>query len=242
MAIAATKEPNHDPKPSARLVHNIVFGRGVQPKPNIFGDDRKVTVDDVANLLDVFIKHYEEKDKDGNLHVNWAEIDLVYKGQLFARPDLVLRSQTFVSNWAQYLHLIGYGGVATYGWIVAMINANHDGFVYDTAGNNCLDPDALRPDQLWSKDLLTRSDYLNKWRDSSFPMQGWHEISCDMRELFGVCVKGTIDKFKKYADTPPSRQRDEHLVGQTIFIDAACRVHAGAILQEAVRLEEETNT
>ena len=116
------------------------------------------------------------------------------------------------------------------------------GFVYDTAGNNCLDPDALRPGQLWSKDLLTRSDYLNKWRATSFPMQDWHEISFDMRELFGVCVKGTIDKFKKYAETPPSRQRDEHLVGQTIFIDMACRIHAGAILQEAVRLEQEADT
>lgn len=239
MATELTEELNNDPKPSAQLFHDIVFGRGVHPKPDLFGEKRRVNVDDVEHLLDVFIERHGSRDQDNIIRVKWAEIDLVFEGQLFARPDLVLRSQIFTPKWAQYLRLLGLGGVATYGWIDAMINANHEGYIHDTTGNNCLDPDALQPIHLWSKDLLARSDYLNKWRESSFPMLEWHEISFDMRELFGVCVKGTLDKFKKFAATPPSRQRDEHLVAQTIFIDAACRIHAGAILQEAARLFNE---
>jgi len=218
-----------------QLFHDVVLGRGIQPKPDLFGDERIVSVEDVRDLLEVFFDSYGSEDEDGNLAVAWEEIDLVYNGPIFARPNLVLRSQSFVPKCAKYLQLLNLGGLATYGWIEAMIYANHDGFLYNRKDDE-LNPDALCAKQLWSADVLDRSGYLNKRRFADYDIQDWDEITFEMRWLFGACVKGTIDKFKKFAGVPPSRQREEHLDGQMIFTDAACRIHAGAILQEAVRL------
>lgn len=220
-----------------QLFYDIVFGWGVHPKPDIFGDGRNVSVRDVCHLLEAFVHHHGYKDKDGSIDVTWAEIDAIYKGPIFARPDLVLRSRSFVPNWARYLGLLNLGGTATYGWIETMMYANHDGDIYSMKGDDWLNPEALRPSQIWSDDVHRRSGYLNARRAKDFPMQDWDEITFEMRWLFGACVKGTIDKFKAYSHTPPTRQRDEHLVGQTLFIDVACRIHAGAILKEAVQLQ-----
>lgn len=233
--------------PDPELFLEVVFGRGVREAPDLFGDGREITSEEVLRLLNVFVedrlsritgRNHDAAQNQEQPVILWPEIDFHYNEKLIARPDLVLRSKTFVPRLAQYLVLLNVGGTSTYAWIETMLYANLTRFP-STFRNKDFDPEAICPLQFWSLSFLQESQAMNIWKLKHFPLQEWEDIRFEIRDVFGQDAKGTIDKFKRFATNPPSRQRDEHLLVQTLIIDLACRIHAGAILQEAIRVAGE---
>ena len=163
---------------------------------------------------------------------------LIYKGNLFAKSNRILRSDQTVQNNAQYKTAQGLSGATGYDWIEEQIYSCHVGDLFNVK-EDWLNPDELRPKQLWTERHLRKSLILNAWREVRFPGQDWDDITFEMRELFGVCPKSTFNKFLKFAEHPPTRQIDEHLVPRMMFIDFAVRIHSGAIAQSAEREEAE---
>jgi len=224
----------HNTRPSTpypTLVWAMTYGRGVHPDDSFLFDGKPPSKADLEKFLFGLAQTHGPKPR---LHPEWAEIDLTFSGNLIARPEFVLRDGAFRSTLAQYLCMLNLRGDAAYDWIVAMVYSCHLGDLF-TLNDDWLDPDNLCPEQIWDRAFLDRSTMMQNWRGLRFPGQEWSAITFEMRELFGQEVRGGLNKFLRFAEMPPTRRADAHTLGQTMFIDFACRIHAGAILQEAIR-------
>lgn len=217
------------------LIHEITYRHGVRPSNDLLIDGRMPTGSEVRTLLSVLARSYEEKNKPP---LNPVEINLHYSGNLIARPDFALRDPAFRGFLAQYIRMLGIRGDTAFDWIAAMIYGGHDGDLF-TLNDDWLDPDNLRPTQIWDLRFLKNSKMMTNWRVKRFPGHPWLEIRFEMREFFGEEVRGILDKFLRFAETLPTKRANVHLLGQMMFIDLACRIHAGAILQEAIRVAGE---
>lgn len=155
---------------------------------------------------------------------------LIYTGNFIAKSNRILRSPQTVQALALYMIAQGLTGAQAYDWIEEQIYSCHIGDLFNVK-EDWLNLDALRPKQLWRASLLRKSLALRVWREVHFPGQHWDEITFELRELFGEDQIGTMNKFLRFSDHPPSRQIDEHLVPRIMFIDFAIRIHHGAIAQ-----------
>lgn len=151
---------------------------------------------------------------------------LIFTGNLIAKPDYELLNTTSVLDLATAYRSLGLSGGRTYSWFEAQIYAYHDGDLFNTR-ENWLDPDNLRPEQLWPRAVLRHSKTIERWRKNVWERQSWAQITLEVGDLFGLDRRGCMNKFMRYAETPPTRELDEHLAPRLMFLDFAWRIHEG---------------
>ena len=153
---------------------------------------------------------------------------LTYKGNLFARPDAELLSPEDVMVSAGFWRLFGMSGGMTYKQIEAEIYTYHEGDLFN-ARDDWLDPDNLRPSQLWPENLLNECKTLNRMRVDLWGDAPWEEVRFEMGDLFGRDRRGTMNKFMRFATRPPENALAEFLSGRFMFIDFARSIRAGRL-------------
>lgn len=153
---------------------------------------------------------------------------LTYTANLVARPIGELRDPVEIQKLAYYWRSQGLSGEMTYQALEDEIFAFHEGDLFNVK-DDWLDPDRLRPSQLWPARVLRHNKTLRRmslelWGDKLFS-----ELELEMGDLFGADRRGTINKFMRYAKEPPGIALSEQLVARIMFIDFATRIRIGRL-------------
>ena len=151
-----------------------------------------------------------------------------YQGNLIARPESELRSAKGVMELALFCRKLGMSGECTYQVIEEEIYAYHEGDLFSMK-EDWLDPDNLRPLQLWPQYVLKRSRTLQTMRADLWGGLPWEEIRFEMGDLFGADRRGTMNKLMRLATFPPECAVAAHLAPRFMFIDFSKRIRAGRL-------------
>ncbi len=148
----------------------------------------------------------------------------VYSGDLFAKPTSDLLLEENVHQAAFALRDLGRSGGMTFKWIMAELQSYHVGGLFNKK-TNLLDTDYLRPLDLWDPEVLQSSETLKRWHVEIWEARPWHEITIEVEDLFGKCKRGTMNKFMRFAETPPETTQPEYLAPRLMFIDFALEIN-----------------